>query len=158
MGSKKWFVLGAIFFTALSSRVFGIDDKFTRATLHGLSGFHVIVEGLPAEAEHAGVSKKQLQTDIELKLRLAGIKVLTREEALDTIGVPLLYVNINTTTGGQPYGVSFKVEVLQEASLVRDPTIKQSMTTWSIDSVRLAGSNQLNYYIRSHVKDLMDIF
>ena len=37
-------------------------------------------EGL--EVERAGLTKQQLQTDVELRLRQAGIRVLTEQEQL----------------------------------------------------------------------------
>ena len=52
-----------------------------------------------------GLTEDILRTDVELKLRLAGIKILSIEEQLKTLGMPWLYLNINTLT--LPSGVLF---------------------------------------------------
>src|SRR2546425_12694340 len=72
------------------------DSGQARATLRGLSGVGVIIENLPdPEVERAGLTRQQLQTDVELQLRQAGITVLTWEETPKTPGAPSLYVRVN---------------------------------------------------------------
>src|ERR1017187_384283 len=48
-------------------------------TLKGIQGLGVVVEDINSEAERAGLHRTDIQTDVELKLRLAGIKVLSDE-------------------------------------------------------------------------------
>ena len=56
-----------------------MDGKETRKTLVGLSGVYVLVETIEDDVERDGLSRAQIQTDMELKLREAGIPVLTEE-------------------------------------------------------------------------------
>jgi hypothetical protein len=56
------------------------DDEDTRTTLRRLSGIRVLIESLEPDMERAGLSQQQLQTDVELQLRHAGLRVLTTEE------------------------------------------------------------------------------
>jgi hypothetical protein len=42
----------------------------------------VVVESLTSDIEADGLRKDSIKTDVELKLRLAGIKVLTEKEFL----------------------------------------------------------------------------
>ena len=63
------------------------DDPTSRATLAGLAGVQVVVEALPQEAEQRGLSQSNIQTDAELALRMAGIRVLTENESLQPANV-----------------------------------------------------------------------
>jgi hypothetical protein len=57
---------------------FASDDEYTRESLRGLHGVYVLVEDLRPEVEQAGLTVAMIRTDAELKLRLAGIRVLTQ--------------------------------------------------------------------------------
>ena len=61
------------------ARVKALDHSI--ASLCGLEGVGVVIEGLPGETTQAGLTENQLKTDIELKLRLAGIKVLNQDSS-----------------------------------------------------------------------------
>ena len=65
------------------------DNESTRATLRGLPGMAVLIENLAPEVERAGFTRRQLQTDVELRLRQAGIRVLTEQERLTVVGQPM---------------------------------------------------------------------
>lgn len=66
-------------------------------SLKGLKAVWVVIEELPETLKSkAGLTKEQLQTDVELKLRLAGIRVVPGlSEGYHIPGQPYLYVNIN---------------------------------------------------------------
>src|SRR5215510_4222696 len=72
-----------------------INTEATRATLRGLLGVQVIIEEFTPEVESAGLLRQQLQTEEELRLRLAGIRVLTQEERLQVLGHPMLSINVH---------------------------------------------------------------
>jgi hypothetical protein len=74
------------------------DDKYARATLRGIEGVNVAIESLEPEVERAGLVRQQIETDVELRLRKAGIRVLTEEERQGTPGAPYLYINVNVIT------------------------------------------------------------
>jgi membrane-bound lytic murein transglycosylase D len=61
-------------------------------SLRGIQALRVVVEDLSSAVEQAGLHRTDIQTDVELKLRLAGIKVLP-EDAQPLS--PYLYVNAN---------------------------------------------------------------
>jgi len=69
------------------------DDPRT-LSLKGISAVFVLVEDLP-EGARLGLTDETIQTDVELKLRLAGIRVVTREESFKQPGSPLFYVRVN---------------------------------------------------------------
>ena len=59
----------------LLSMTFGVmaGDEPENKSLQGLQGVYIIVERLDSDAEQAGIHESDIQTDVELKLRLAGI-------------------------------------------------------------------------------------
>src|SRR5437016_357782 len=71
------------------------DDEIARATLRGVEGVTVVVNRLDPEVERLGLTKQQLQTDVELQLRKVGIPVLTREEQGKTPDYSWLYVDVH---------------------------------------------------------------
>lgn len=79
--------------------------------LKGLKGCELVVASFGAEALAAGYSQEAVRSRAELKLRKAGVRVLTKEENLLIEGRPYLYINVNTTADGTAKSVSFSVQV-----------------------------------------------
>jgi hypothetical protein len=74
-----------------------IEFAFTadkRDTLRGLREVSVLVEYLPDDVEREGLSREHLTRDIEVRLRQAGLRVLTISEIAKSPGAPYLYVAV----------------------------------------------------------------
>ncbi len=163
MSFKRWLmglivVMGALF--VLNSSLSALDSKANRATLNGLEGVGILVEYLTPEAEWGGLTKKELRTDLESRLRKAGIKVLTQEESRKTAGEPYLYVNVNVNTvktESEIYPYSIDVMLIQKTTLVRDPKQALYAVTWSTGGVGSISKELLND-LRESVGDLVEIF
>jgi hypothetical protein len=138
--------------------VMGGDEK----SLRGLQGLEVSVEELSDEVERAGLHKTDIQTDIELKLRLAGINVLTKEESLRLPGYPFLYVNVSVqlnhgSATSELASYALNCELHQYVTLARDLSISTDASTWDRGRVGLVGTNNLKK-IRDDLRDLIDKF
>ena len=147
----------ALSFLNLGSHVFAQDDEETRPTLGGFQGVHVVVEQLSSTIEKDGLSANQLQKDAELRLQAAGIKVLSKEEFLKTVGKPYLCVNVNISilrTQITRYIFYIRVEFNQDVSLVRSPMVVPAVT-WSVGGWGIDFSLE---NIRDLVKDHVDKF
>jgi hypothetical protein len=162
MDVKRWLMtlMVIVLAFALKSPAFAINGKSNQATLRGLSGVGVLVEKLPPELERQGLIGDRLQMEVELKLRMAGIKVLTREESLKTPGEPHLYVNINVNTAkteSDIYPYSIDVLLIQNVSLLRDPKQTTFAVTWSTGGV---GSIEKSFVgqLRDSVEEMVDLF
>jgi len=131
------------------------DGESSRATLKGLAGVNVLVEDFGDDDRRAGFDERTFQTAAELKLRLAGIKVLTEDEMLSTPGFPRLYVNvISMATEADriaPYGID--LELHQGARLERNGE-RANAATWSTRSVGNGGAP----YVLEGFKEQMDGF
>ena len=94
--------------------------------LQGLKGFYVLAEGLDDSFKKVGLTEGQLETDAEQRLRNAGIYVATREESFKP-QIGLLYIIVTTFESKQNKGLypyMIQIEVKQEVSLTRQPSIK----------------------------------
>jgi hypothetical protein len=101
---------------------------------------HVIVEVLRPEAKKAGLTEAMIRSDTELKLRLAGIRVLTQDEALKEPGQPYLYLNATVRqTPPNSWRFSVSVELVQNVRLIRNPAIVVQADTWSVSEMNGVG-------------------
>ena len=144
----------------LTSPLSALDSKSNRATLQGLKGIGVLVEYMAPEAEWGGLTKNQLQADVERRLGTAGIKVLTREESLETPGEPHLYINVNINvakTESEIFPYSIDVMLIQRVSLLRDPKQTTFGVTWSTGGVGSV-NKELVSQLRDSVGDLVEVF
>jgi hypothetical protein len=134
-----------------------LDSERTRATLRGVQRVEVVVERLEPDVERAGLTQQQLQIDVELQLRKAGIRVLTQREALAVPGQPYLYINANVVPrSGELTAYSISVELEQLASLETNGSLAIA-STWSAGSTGSVGSERLDF-IRGRIKDRVDEF
>jgi hypothetical protein len=103
-----------------------------RDTLRGLSDISVLVEYLPDDIEREGLNREHLQRDIEVRLRQAGLHVLTISELANSPGAPYLYVAIYPITtpsvNFNAYAVALTLKQLVQLS--RHPTTELFATTW----------------------------
>jgi len=124
------------------------DDE----TLKGIASIKVFVEGVDPADKPRGLTRGQLQIDVESRLRKAGI-------AVSADATEYLYVNVNTLQSRQRL-TSFSVVVMvrQSAYLIRDASIAApaAITWWKgTDGITVA-SNLSS--VRDAVGDLVDQF
>ena len=154
------FILGiVVVLTLVDSYVFALDNEVTRSTLRGIKGVYVIVDSLTPEIEKSGLIVDLLKTDVELKLRLAGIKVLSNEEfhAGPAGIIPILGVTPTIMKSTTIYIYNIGIMLNQGVILLRQQEdLKVSIAiTWSHG---LTGFTSNLHSIRDRVKDLVDIF
>jgi len=135
------------------------DDEDSRQTLKGIAGVYVLVEGLGPDEEQDGLSENRIRADVELKLSMTGIKVLTREESFNAPGKPYLYVNLNAMkiSGISNYVYSVRIELNQDVWLDRDPKVRVSAVTWDVGNVGTVGTSRIDT-IRDKIAYLVDMF
>lgn len=124
------------------------DDE----TLKGITSIKVFVEGVDPADKPRGLTRGQLQTDVESRLRKAGI-------AVSADATEYLYVNVNTLHSRQRL-TSFSVVVMvrQSAYLIRDPSITApAAISWWKGTDGITVSNNLSG-VRDAIGDLVDQF
>ncbi|MGO9139582.1 MAG: hypothetical protein ACLP9S_04815 [Syntrophales bacterium] len=155
--------LAIILWLLMSGSVaFAVDSAATRETLKGLQGVYVIVEEMQPNvqryARKPGLTKEQLQKDIELRLKERGIKALSRDEWVKTPGKPVLYVAVNThETEKYQYAYDIKMELQQLVKMEANPNINALAATWSMNMTGMADIGSLNI-IKGDVEVLLERF
>ncbi len=140
-----------------TTRLAAQDTDVTRATLKGLPGVCVVVDGIQPDAERDGLMKAAIQTDVEVQLRVAGIPVLTVEEMLKSVPRPFLRVQINTVSSkARLYAYSVHIGVDQLVLLKNGQ--RAIATTWApVSEIGLVESESLRL-VRDSVKDRVNEF
>jgi hypothetical protein len=113
-------------------------------TLCGLKGVMVFIENIDTDVENHGLTKSLVKNEVESRLRQADIPVLTADEAFNMPGKPYLYLNLTThNTGIELYSYSIRIELNQDVSMIREPSIRSSATTWIANMVGIVGVGNL---------------
>jgi hypothetical protein len=136
---------------AISSPAVRADDTaLSRATLKGITTVFVVVESLDDDARKIGLTEEAIQTDVELKLRLAGMGVATNGVAVP--GDTYLYVNVGVLP---PVAASIQVALEQNVLLQRNGELAFGATTWTLHGEI---TNPTPQRIRDFTRDLVDRF
>lgn len=138
------------------------SPKEQQESLRGLKGVFVLVEAVDKDIEKLGLTRDQLYSDVELRLRKAGIPDPKTEGMAEDIikggTFPFLYVRVAAHKDASGlFAFSIEVDFKQSVTLTRDPTIKALGTTWESGSVGTVGASNLQM-IREAVSNHVDKF
>ena len=128
-------------------------------SLRGLTGVEVIVEHFDDKFKRElPFDENQIKVDVELKLRMAGIKVFSREESSAVSGNPYLYVILNG--GFEPTTELFyyviRIELCQDVILKRQ-SASLATGTWDTSYTGIT-SKSIALRIRDTFKVPLDVF
>ncbi len=127
------------------------DSAAERATLRRLGAVQVRVSDPGEELTKGGYTQEMLRTDVEYRLRQAGVPIVTTPEAA------ILFLNLTAVKGGlvSAYAYSIEISVIQSVKLMRDPNIISSAPTWSLSQM---GQAKRARDVRDEVGPLVDRF
>jgi len=129
------------------------DNENARITLKGITAVGVQIAPLPDAARIPGLTREIIQADVELKVRAAGIRIVTMEESHKLLGDPNLLVSVSGLEDAQLAHI--KVELHQNAVLQRNKQLLPGVVTWSEG---ITGEKQSSQDIRDMVEDMIDVF
>jgi hypothetical protein len=136
-----------------------IAEQSQNSSLRGLPGVRVLLTDLNPDAERDGLIKTELQTDVELRLRNAGISVLTEEEWHKTPRTPLLYVKVDALKGSNiAYAYYTNVLLYQRVSIEQTLNISGFAATWSTGSIGIAEQVKLKGLVIGSLRNEVDEF
>ena len=133
------------------------DTEYTRKTLKDLVGIGVSVTYLSSYAIKDGLSRSLILTDVESRLRMAGIKVLTDEEIVSAPGMPTLNVRLQAMPFDGLPNYYISVGVMQWVMLKRDPQSACGARTGSTENF-VSGEVVGLQSLRHALKELVDKF
>ena len=129
-----------------------------RNSLKGMAALYLLVEPLNSQARDAGLSASQLRTDIELRLRSAGIAVLTVEQGSAAPGNPHLNLSLVYLRSEAGFSVfSTRLALIQNVLPSRNPNHLLLASTWAVSESGYTAGNGVSA-IRETVQDSADRF
>jgi len=126
-----------------------------RELLRGLDGFRLAVDRIRPDVERDGLFRSTLREDMELRLRLGGIKVLSEEEADKNPDAPCLYLYVDALKCSLGYVYKIRFSLMEPVKLVRN-NAKVSATVLRIPDELGITSNLSE--IRDAAGDFVDEF
>ncbi|MHC4913057.1 MAG: hypothetical protein ACYTE5_08650 [Planctomycetota bacterium] len=129
-------------------------------SLAEIKAVSVFVQGLTEGKGKAGLRGKQIQGDIEERLKQVGIRVVSKQESARLAGSPVVYVNISAFKIEHTPEYVYRAEVglLQQVTLVRDRQIRIMSITWNKGRLGYCPSRTLAKSVRETVGYLLDAF
>jgi len=121
-------VLGVL---AVSTHALAALSAAERELLRGLDGFRLAVERIKPEIERDGLFRSILLSDMELRLRIAGIKVLSEEEAEGKPDAPALYLYVDAMKCSLGYVYTLRFSLMEPVKLTRN-NMKVSATVFRV--------------------------
>ncbi len=127
-------------------------------SLTGLSGAFIGFQKYPAELEQDGLTSKQIATEVELRLRKAGIKILTADEVMKSPGSPVFEVDMRAIKFEEgSYAISIRLSLKQKVVTERKPFIGIVSATWEVQNLLTVGRANLRQ-VKDEVGDGVDVF
>lgn len=130
------------------------DSEVNRLSLKGIQAVRVVVEMREPDEDRQGPTGAQVRTDVEGRLRQAGITITTQR------GAPYLYVNVEAVKHADlpVFGYIIDVELRQAARVVSNPNIVVFADTWSIHSIGAVTAADLAAHLRVKLATHVDLF
>jgi hypothetical protein len=151
--SLTWILVAWL--TGLAVPASAADSQIERASLTGLTTISVVVEALAPIAEKNGLTTAALQTDVERRLRQAGINVTPDADAY-------LYVHITVADPGASLPLPYIVDVslMQEVTLPRGLKTRTPLQcpTWSLNRLGMSSADRVRTPVTDRVTEFVDQF
>ena len=144
-------LLFTVAITVLPGPASCVDDQIDRATLRGLANFRVVIEWLEPDVASYGLSGAQLQTDVELRLRDAGLVLKETSPAW-------LYVRVSTIKVGQFEVFAYSLDIQLRQPVTTGNGTVTTATTWSSGAIGCIAADRLSEKVRKSVSDHVDQF
>ena len=151
--SLTWILVGWLM--GLPAVAAAADSQIERASLTGLTTISVVVEELAPIAEKNGLTTAALQTDVERRLRQAGISVTPDADAY-------LYVHVTVADPGPSLPLPYVVDVslMQEVTLPRGLKTRTPLQcpTWSLNRLGMSSADRVRTPVTDRVDEFVDQF
>ncbi len=144
--------LVAMFLVAITSPAARAQSSDV-VSLKGISALLVEAWDLGDGAKAMGLTKEAIQADVELKLRLAGMRSVTPDEGVKLPGTPMLYVKV--VASDPALGATVSVQLRQNVLLERNRVLLILVPTWDRTIVV---ANPTAQGIRDAIKRSIDEF
>lgn len=119
------------------------QDSESVQSLSGIDTLQVIVPEISSDLEQAGLSRLQIQTDVEIKLRRVGFKIKTeREQFTPEIYLTVIVGSKNNVKNGI-FAISVTTSLHQKVILERNKSINIFSSTWETKNIGTVGKENV---------------
>ena len=150
---KKVILVLLFFYSALTA--FASDSPHSRESLKGLKSIKVWAS---MEEEIPGLTVNQIQTDAELKLRMAGITCYGYDKELEKVVDADLFVSISSMKISDTVLYVYDITISLSQVIDANTDYFPYLSTWDISTIGYGGRDVISQSIRDAIKDGMDIF
>jgi hypothetical protein len=143
---------------ALPLQTTNYRDELAKPGLRGINGINVVPDVEVKDTDDRDLLTRQLRTDVELRLRKAGIRVLSDTEYQTALRGGVLGLTVlatRTEDGLIAYSTSVTFSILATAS--HNGQIINA-TIWNNDSVAVGGKERFVTAVREDISDSVDEF
>jgi len=142
---------------------YAVTNEDNAKTLKGIKSIYIVFEDFAQKKgeigiKELGITEEQIIEKMELKLRLAGIKIISREECLKTKGSPLLLISSDIYLRGDSFGYVIFITLNQNVLLERNTKLQTSAITWNHMSYGIIGKNNTSDKILKLIDEISDLF
>lgn len=162
---KYWGIFSGVILVLLTITSFSLAGQYSiqQESLRDLKGVFISVENFAPEIQKDGLTKDRIRKDVELMLRKAGIKILSKKEWFDVEGSPFLYVNTHVVKlrETREYIYSINISFKQTVYPARKPVEITGAATWTIggiigitpdlDKIRASVKTQVEDFIKAYL-------
>jgi hypothetical protein len=142
-------ILTLTIFSNVAGQAFISEDK---DTLAGIKVMKVVVENSTSVSETESLKENQIKTDIELKLKKAGIKIE------DSPLLPFLYINFKTLKNQNPPLLNYSLNIeFNQVVFLENKSKSVIASTWGREKNGTSAALD-SQQIRQNVSDLVDQF
>jgi hypothetical protein len=143
-----------LFTTILLAIAYSADAQ-TSSVFRDVGPIAVVIQELDPDAVREEFTVDLIRTDIEVELRKAGIRVVDRTQLGENSGNPYLFLVVNTLKGTlNTYTYSMELRFHQNASLIRNPDVSLSVSTWNRSVIGNERGNRLPQ-LREKIKEML---
>lgn len=152
------FFLCLVLVASLAANLGAEELTTEEETLVGIRELKVVVLGINEGVTGTGLTEEDIRTIVELKLRLAGIKI-SDSNLVPGLVVILSAINVEVSENNPHLVYSFELSIHQDSILIRDPSILViNGKTWDTGTTGITPKEDFKQKIKSTLNDLMDSF
>ena len=146
-----------LFIVAVSTPAQDPAGKLEKASLVGLSRVYVVVTTTP-QAEQDGLTSADLKTEVEARLRSAGIKVIDKGEWTTDDGVLSITISALPIEKLPLYACSFTLDLKQAVIALRDRNARMMGATWQAGGIAAFGRPKFKEAAKRNTIEFVDSF
>jgi hypothetical protein len=150
-------LVAILFIVAVSTPAQNAAGNLEKASLVGMSRVYVAVTTTP-QAEQDGLTSDYIKTEVESRLRTAGIKVIDKAEWAIDDGILSITISALPIEKLPLYACSFVVDLKQTVIALRDRNTRMMGATWQAGGIAAFGKPQFKEAVKRNTVEFVENF